>query len=51
MCDRASSRASERALRAGPRQPQVQRALQKEPVSVVLVECAAEEVAAAASDT
>ncbi|WP_205519220.1 hypothetical protein [Streptomyces olivoreticuli] len=51
MWDSASSRASERALRAGPRQPQVQRALQKDPVSLVLVEWAAEAFAAAASDT
>ncbi|GAA3051262.1 hypothetical protein GCM10020000_35570 [Streptomyces olivoverticillatus] len=33
----ASSRASERALRAGPYQPQVQRAVQKEPRSLVVV--------------
>ncbi|MGW2187365.1 hypothetical protein, partial [Streptomyces sp. NPDC001719] len=49
--DVASSRARERARRAGPRQPQVQWALQKEPVSLVLVECAAERGAAAVSDT
>lgn len=39
MWDSASERALLRALRAGPRQPQLHRAVQKRPCSTVVVKC------------